>query len=725
MLRYYQIEATQAIEKAISDGKRKILIAMATGTGKTFTMVSQVYRLMKSGVAKRILFLVDRRALAAQALVAFKTFEPEKGLKFDQIYETYSQRFRREDVEGLRFDPKVLPESYLTHPQASHAFVYISTIQRMRINLFGIEQGFETRLDEPEEEIEVSKLDIPIHAFDIVIADECHRGYTAQELSKWREVLDYFDAITIGLTATPAAHTVAYFGEPVFRYGYEEAVRDGYLVDYDAVAIHSGVRLKGIFLKEGELVGVIDPVTGLERLDRLEDEREFDASQVERDITSPDSNRKILEEVKKYAEEHEQRYGRFPKTLIFAVNDLPHISHADQLVRLAREIFRRGDDFVQKIMGNPTVDRPLQRIREFRNRPKPGIVVTVDMLTTGVDIPAIEFIVFLRPVKSRILFEQMMGRGTRKCDEIAKDHFTVFDCFGGTLLEYFKIVSAFTIDPPAKPTRPIQDIIEDIYQNRNREYHTLVLVKRLQRIAKNMSGETIEGFARFIPDGDLCQFAKRLPKLLEEDFSQTMKILRNPDFQDLLVNYPRAQKEFWVGHETRDEVESRELVGAYGPKEYINSFVRFVQENKDKIEAIKILLESPSDWSTEALHKLRKALQENNFSEGHLRKAYHKELADIISIIKHAARGEPLLTAQERVERALQRLTEGKTFTEDQRHWLELIKNHLIQELTIEKSDFDEIPAFTRIGGWMVADRIFAGQLESLLRAINMEVAAA
>jgi len=725
-LRHYQVAATEAVEQSISAGKRRIFIAMATGSGKTYTMVSQVYRLMKSGIGRRILFLVDRRALAAQAVVAFKTFESEPGLKFDRIYELYSQRFRREDLEGFHdFDPNVLPENYLTDPKASHTFVYVSTIQRMCINLFGLEGAFGTRSDEPEEELEASRLDIPIHAFDVIVADECHRGYTAQEESKWREVLDHFDAITIGLTATPAAHTTAYFGDPVFRYGYEEAVRDGYLADYEAVAVHSGVRINGIFLNEGERVGQIDPETGLEQLDHLEDERFFNATQVERDITSPDSNRKILEHVRKYALEDESQHGRFPKTLIFAVNDLPHISHADQIVRLCREIFQRGDDFVQKITGSPTVDRPLQRIREFRNRPKPGIAVTVDMLSTGVDIPPLEFIVFLRPVKSRILFEQMMGRGTRRCDDIAKGHFTVFDCFGGTLFQYFNEVSAFTIDPPLKSTRSIQEIIENIYRNRDRAYSTRVLAKRLQRIARNMAGEAIERFAQFIPDGDLGRFAKDLPKRLDEEFVQTMKMLRDPDFRDLLVNYPRAKKTFWVAYDTKDEVESQELAGPYAPEEYITSFVRFVQENRDQIEAIQILLERPADWSTEALHELRTVLSSNHFSEQPLRRAYHKELADIISLIKHAARQEPLLTAEERVERALASITQDRTFSEEQQRWLDLIKHHLVGHLTIERNDFDQIPAFTRIGGWKVANRVFAQQLERLLREINTELAAA
>src|SRR5712692_7524186 len=207
-------------------------------------------------------------------------------------------------------------------------------------------------------------------------------------------------------TATPAAHTTTYFKDVVYRYEYERAVREGHLVDYDPVLVHSDVRMNGVFIEEGQQVGVIDTRTGLEQLDLLEDQRIFAPTEIEEKVTSPDSNKKIVEELKKHTDLHEQRYGRFPKMLIFAANDLPHTSHADQLVTVCRDVFGRGDSFVQKITGR--VDRPLQRIREFRNRPEPGIVVSVDMLTTGVDIPDLEFIVFLRPIKSRILFEQML-----------------------------------------------------------------------------------------------------------------------------------------------------------------------------------------------------------------------------------------------------------------------------------------------------------------------------
>ncbi len=277
-LRPYQRDCIIAVEDAIMRGKHDMMVAMATGTGKTYLTVAQVYRLLESKLVRRILFLVDRKALAAQAVREFNAFSTPKGNKFSQEYEVYSQRFQKEDFgEDTPFDPKVLPNEYLTAPKASHTFVYISTIQRMARNLFGAEGSFAQTDGDPDIEDDADRLDIPIHAFDLIIADECHRGYSAQETSIWRNTLQHFDAIRVGLTATPAAHTVALFGEPVFRYGVEQAIRDGFLVDYDQVVIHSNVRLNGVFLKEGEQVGKVDPETGGEALDNVEDERAFDA----------------------------------------------------------------------------------------------------------------------------------------------------------------------------------------------------------------------------------------------------------------------------------------------------------------------------------------------------------------------------------------------------------------------------------------------------------------
>ena len=730
-LRPYQKNAISAIENALLRGKRELLVAMATGTGKTFLTVAQIYRLLASKHFRRILFLVDRRALAAQATREFASFNTPTGIKFNQEYEVYSQKFRKDDFDDDEpFDPKVLPNSYLTEPKPSNTFVYISTIQRMTVNLFGWHSAFEQDQSDPDYEEDAEKLTIPNHAFDLIIADECHRGYTAKETAIWREVLDYFDAVKIGLTATPAPHSLSLFNEVIFRYTTDEAILDGYLVDYDAVKISSGVLINGAFLEKGEHVGLIDTETGKEVYDELEDEREFPAEEIERKITVPDTNRKIIKELAKYAEEHEKETGRFPKILIFAANDLPHTSHADRLVKICREEFGQGDDFVQKITGNPNVDRPLQRIREFRNRPNPKIVVTVDMLSTGVDIPCLEFIVFLRHIKSRILWVQMLGRGTRLCPEINKSRFLIFDCFDGTLIEYFRNTTDFKVDPPAKESVPLGTVIENIYQNIDRDYNVTVLTKRLRRIEKDMSGKAREEFLGFIPDGDIHRFASVLPQKLHDDFTETMKILRSKDFQNALVNYIRAKRTFIVGYDEKDEVTSKRLLVAGGekPEDYLLAFSRFVKENPEHIEAISILLGRPKEWRTDVLNDLRLKLQKNKFPEKELQKAYrlvyNKALADIISMVKHAARQEePILTAEERVEKALGRIMEGKKFDPEQLKWLDFIGNHLASNLTIGLDDFDEIPVFEQRGGRRAAEKVFGAHLQQLIQEINYAMA--
>ncbi len=627
-LRPYQVEANQGIEQVLAEGKRKMLVTMATGTGKTLMTVNEVYRLMKSGVARRVLFLVDRRALAAQTVRAFSSFEAEPGLKFDKIYPIYSQAFKAEDFgEEDKFDASVMPNSLLTAPKLGDAFVYVATIQRMAMNLFGGAGAL--RIDEDEVDAGVEQLDIPIHAFDLIVADECHRGYSAGERAVWRDTLDHFDAIKIGLTATPAAHTVAYFENIAYRYEYERAVREGFLVDYDVVKVKSNVRINGVFLKEGDQIDEVDPETVAKKLDLLEDERSFDASEVERIVTAPDSNRKILQELKSYTEEFEAEHGRFPKTLIFAANDLKNVSHADQLVGMARDIYGRGDAFVSKITGR--VDRPLQRIREFRNRKHPGITVTVDLLTTGVDIPDLEFLVFLRSVKSRILFEQMLGRGTRLGGDKApdKDRFVVFDCFDGALLAYFKNTTGITAEPAESDGKTTPEIIEEIWQNKDRDHNVRRLVKRLQRVAKTMSGEAYELFAAYVPGGDLGDWASQLPTLVRTAFTPTMGILRTPAFQDLLDKYPRGSRNFVVATTAVDEVSSEWLIrGAtgqeYKPEDYLAAFSEYVRNEAASVEALGVLLSRPKGWSPSTLTELRDVLSRapEHFTEANLERAH-------------------------------------------------------------------------------------------------------
>ncbi len=734
-VRPYQEAAIKAVEQAISDRKRQMMVVMATGTGKTRTTIQQAYRLMKSGAAKRILFLVDRRALAAQTVRAFASFECEPGLKFDKTYEVYSQRFQQADLDddsGEKFDPKVLPNRYLTDPQEGDAFVYVCTIQRMAINLFG-RQGMLEGLGESEDDAE--QLSIPIHAFDLIIADECHRGYSRKEEAIWRDTLDHFDAIKVGLTATPAAHTVAYFGDPVYRYTYKQAVEDGYLVDFDVVRVRSDVRIEGVTLKEGERIEVVDTEVGTTKnIDYLEDEVSYDASAIEAKITAPDSNRKIVEELRKHAEAHEAEFGRFPKTLIFAANDLPHTSHANQLVSLCRGVFGRGDSFVAKITGAKDVDRPLQRIKEFRNRPEPKIVVTVDLLTTGVDVPSIEFLVFLRPVKSRILFEQMLGRGTRLCTEFegpAKSHFVVFDCFDGSLIDSFRQASGMAVEAPVSDPIPLEDVIENIWNNERRDYHVKVLAKRLRRIDKEITGEGRVKFLEFTNNLDLSQFAEKLDSLLATNFTGTMDLLRNQDFQQFLKQYPRPNREFVIATGVQDNVSSERLIRYKDrdlkPADYLEEFSRFVEENRSQIEALRILLDKPEGWSTEALRELRVALRQAQFPEERVREAVsiakHKALADVISMVKNAAdEARPLLTAEERVNAAISQVTGNSELNQEQRAWLELIRQRLVADLAIEPEDFELHPLDER-GGFARANQVFGGGLKELLKQLNWAIA--
>jgi type I restriction enzyme R subunit len=732
-LRPYQKKAIEATEDAIIDGKRKILLAMATGTGKTFTTVNQIYRLLKSKKAKRILFLVDRKALAAQAATAFAAFETPSGLKLNQEYELYSQRFKKEDLdENERFDVNVLPNEYLTKPDATKTFVYICTIQRMAINLLGKDAVMGDDDNDNDDESDADRLDIPIHAFDVIIADECHRGYTSKESNVWRTVLEYFDAIKIGLTATPAMHTVGYFGEPVYRYTVSEAILQGWLVGYDAVKIRSGVLMNGVFLKEGEQVGKLDTISGQLKIEGLEDERKFDAVHVEKKITVPDTNRKVIGELAKHCLAFEEENGRFPKTLIFASNDINNISHADNLVNFCKEVFNRGDDFVAKITGNANVDRPLEKIRKFRNRPDPKVVVSVDMLSTGVDIPALEFIVFLRPVKSRILWEQMLGRGTRLCPDINKEKFTVFDCFDGTLIHYFKNVSNFDFDDLQSETIPVSEIIRRIDNNEDRDYNENVFVKRLQRIDKKISREGRTQFEPWIANGDIGKFASNFKSAIQNDFSGVMKILNTRDFQKLLVNYKRAKSFFIVAHGVTDEVSSQ-LVFEAGekylkPLEYLEAFAEFIKANKEKIEAVKVILERPKDWKTEVLKDLRMELLKNHFPETSLKRAsqivYKKHLPDIISIIRNAAKNEPLLEVNERVDNAVEKLFVGKTLSIEQSEWIQYIKEHLIQNLTLDKEDFEYSPIFERHGGWGKFRKVFNEDAETIIIRINEAIAA-
>jgi type I restriction enzyme R subunit len=279
-------------------------------------------------------------------------------------------------------------------------------------------------------------------------------------------------------------------------------------------------------------------------------------------------------------------------------------------------------------------------------------------------------------------------------------------------------------------------VIEDIWQNKDREYNVRCLVKRLQRINKEMSGKAREEFARYIPDGDVGRYAKELPAQIARDFTSAMKLLRNADLQALLVNYDRARQSFVIADEIEDVVGSQWLIRGpagkeYKPEDYLTAFARFVRDNPEKVDAIQILLHRPKDWGTDALAELRKKLEgaPERFTEDNLQKAhkalYSKALVEIISMVKHAANTmELLLTAEERVDKAVTKITTGRSLTPDQAKWMDRIRQHLIENLSISEEDFDVLPIFEREGGWGRANRVFDGKLPELIKDLNEAIAA-
>lgn len=717
-LRYYQKDATKAIEDNLNRNKRKMLLAMATGTGKTVTVISLLYRMLRSGMFKRILFLVDRVELASQALGALASFEPEPGQKFDRIYEVFCRRIPEgKEWESMNINARLMPQSRIAHPQQNDAHVFVATIQSM--------YRFLTGENEPEREVEADEWgndadkieydpSIPINAFDLIISDECHRSI----YNKWKVVLDYFDAVQIGLTATPAAHTYSYFDSNLaYTYTKEQAIQDGYLVDYDVVHIDTKITMEGIKLKKGRSIKVKDARTREVIPTILPDELEFKPERIERAITSIDRNRKIVDEFAR-------RFKGNQKTLVFAVND----EHADQLVRLFREkLSDKGDRFVEKITYK--IDEAPDKIKQFRNREYPVIAVTVDMITTGVDIPKIENLVFVRPVRSRILFEQMMGRGTRKCDDINKTHFTVFDTL--RLLEFMKKynLSDF-VEPPRTQSLKIGEVLKLIKKGFRRDETVNVLVAKLQRIAKSVSDEGREEFARYIPEGDIARFGSALKENLKTSFTKTFEIFEDQAFIDLLENYPRKQRFFLIDELSQDKVLRVEeaLTTVDGkeikPQDYLREFEDFVSNHRDQIHALKILMEKPSDFDIKDLNELRSALARHPFlfTENRLKRATRNNLADLLSFINAAIRHVPLVSPQARVEIAFRKLKSYWKFNEKQGQWLELIKKHVIRNLIVKEQDFNEQLLLTRKGTWEDWNNVFESKLPELVVAVNKEV---
>lgn len=694
-LRDYQVKAIHKATEAILVGKQTALLAMATGTGKTRTALGFIYKMLEAKRFHRILFLVDRVSLGEQAMDKFKDVKLRDQLTLDQIYE-----LRDIDDNSISADTKVS----------------ICTVQGLL-----------------KRTILAEKPDLMPGAFDLIIVDEAHRGYildremTEEEIlydsqddymSKYKQVIEYFDAVKVALTATPALHTTEIFGEPVYTYSYREAVIDGWLVDHDPpYIINTDFIINKAHFKKGEQIAEYDPNTN-ELLNgaALEDDMDFDVSEFNRKIILPDNTYKVLEEISGFLNPE----GR-EKTLIFAVND----AHADRIVDTLREIywpFGISNDAILKITGKTAggnKKKILQIIKQFENNQEPNIVVTVDLLTTGVDVPPICNLVFMRKVNSRILFEQMMGRATRPCPEIGKTHFNIFDA-----VRVYEDLDTISGMKSVSVNKSMTELLEDLFRpdEANKQLIKDQILAKLQRKSNNLTDEQKYEVSERLGGKPVKAYVKELKACTEEAFIQRCQ-------QDMgFLFWVDSLKGKRHGHYYSDKEDIlRETTRGYGdtekPEDYLEAFTAFVNENKDRIEAIRIACTKPSDMTRAQLRALKIELDKANFTENSLNEAAssvknERIVADIIAYVRQAILNTPLVNHDNRVKTAFAKLTAAHHFNRMQLDLLEKIKTYMLHESILNVETF-EAPAFKSEGGFARFNKKLNGQLVEIIREIN------
>ncbi|MBZ3934928.1 type I restriction-modification system endonuclease [Methanimicrococcus blatticola] len=703
-LRPYQVEAVEASEKAIIEGKQSILLSMATGTGKTRTVLGIMYKMLKNKRFKRILFLVDRNPLGEQAMDTFQEVRLEEFTTLDSIYNI--------NPLGLK--------SGMIEPEVK---VQISTVQSLvqRILI----------ADEPT---------VFPGDFDLIIVDEAHRGYILDKemdedelvfknhkdyISKYRTVLEYFDAVKIALTATPALHTTEIFGSPVFNYGYRQAVIEGYLIPYDPpINVNTELNTQGIHYKKGEILPKIDAVTGeLLNSDELEDDVDFEVEKFNKDVITESFNRTVLYNI---ADEYLD-FSSDEKTLIFATND----AHADLIVQILKEYCSERNFSHESVMkitgatGGGDSKKTLKAIKRFKNEKYPNVAVTVDLLTTGIDVPSICNLVFLRRVRSRVLYEQMLGRATRRCDEIGKTSFKIFDAVG----IYDALNSVSTMKPiSSNPHATIEQLIQEldgIHDERVLRNQIQEIAAKLQRSKRTISDENLEKF-RIKTDGLMPDDI--IKGLLQPDVSKSYQFIQeNYDFLILLEKSKETKQRYIAVSDKPDSFLS--FTHGYGknqkqPQDYLEEFKEFIDIHKDKIPALMIVCTQPASLKRDDLKKLQLILEENQFSEHELNAAW-KEMtnaditADIISFIRKEALGIELVDHNDRIQRAFQELKQKHTFNKRQENLLNKIEKHLLHESVLDAQTFDEAPTFKSSGGFKMADSVFGGQLNQIIFDLN------
>lgn len=705
-LREYQVEAIEAAEDAIIGGAKTVLLAMATGTGKTRTVLGMIYRFLKTGRFHRILFLVDRNSLGQQAEDVFKDVKLEDLMTLNQIY----------SIKGLG-DQTIDKETR----------IQVATVQSMvRRILYNDGDTMPAVTD-----------------YDLVIVDEAHRGYildkdmTESEVlytdqndyqSKYRAVLDYFDAVKIGLTATPALQTTQIFGEPVYQYTYRQAVIDGYLVDHDAPhELKTKLSTEGIHYKKGDTVTIYDPVTNeITNGALLGDEvLDFDLDSFNKKVITENFNRAVLKEIAKDIDPDAPEIQG--KTLIYAVDD----QHADMVVNILKEIYSEqgvDTDAIMKITGSTGGGNPKkieEAIKRFKNERFPSVVVTVDLLTTGIDVPSITTLVFLRRVKSRILFEQMLGRATRLCPEIHKRVFQIYDPVG----VYDSLASVTSMKPvvtnPSETMTHVLDRLKETEDQKEIEYNVEQIIAKMQRRKKKLNKNALAQFIDMTggkdPDQVIAEVEHASPEEAKKRllaYYQAIKYMQQVRIEGTnLVVISNAEDEL-ISH-----------VRGYGkeeqrPEDYLNSFSNFLRNNRNEIAALNIVCTKPSDLTRKELKSLTLALDREGYTTQQLNTAVtqmtNQEMtADIISLIRRYAIGSPLVSHEERIHKALEKLVQNHDFNKTQMNWLRRIEKYLIQESVINVSVFDEDSRFKSDGGYNKINKVFQSQLKDYIRELN------
>ena len=570
-------------------------------------------------------------------------------------------------------------------------------------------------------------------AFDLIIVDEAHRGYildremTEEEIlydnqddymSKYKQVIEYFDAVKVALTATPALHTTEIFGEPIYTYSYREAVIDGWLVDHDPpYLINTDFIENDAQFKKGETLAQYDPNTN-ELLNGavLDDEMDFDVSEFNRKIVLPDHTRKVLEEVSTYLNPESGE-----KTLIFAVND----AHADRIVDTLREIYKPygiSNDAIMKITGKTAggnKKKILQVIKQFKNNQYPNIAVTVDLLTTGIDVPAICNLVFMRKINSRILFEQMLGRATRLCPEIGKTHFNIFDA-----VRVYEDLDDTSNMKSVSVSKSMAELLEDLFRPGEASKQPVKdrILARLQRKSKNLTDEQKYDVSERLGGKTIREYAKELKSCTENAFVQRCR-----EDKDFLLWFDNLKGKKRGHYYSEKEDTLLETTRGYGdtekPQDYLDSFVAYVNENKDRIEAIRIACTRPSDMTRAQLRELKLELDKENFTESSLNEAAsavsnERIVADIIAFVRRAVLKTPLVNHDDRVKMAFSKLISAHHFNKMQLDLLEKIKVYMLHESILNTETF-EAPAFKMDGGFARFNKKFGGQLAEIIREIN------